>query len=212
MTTSHAMFSSSFPPSEDILVSGTLRNDISLHLFHGHSRRDIHNDFFELLDDPSDWESTRQDPFPEDFDAIIDEVAADYAQKVTEKSADAQRLDALRDELRQHNLAFSFDEGWDASDGAECGAEQAEEDDAAGYVYCHMQDVDRLIHTGELFFGFGTMKTDDELSTPASVGEQLVEALRAVGFNPTWDGNPNARVLCQGLVVEFPLAEDLTNA
>lgn len=206
------MFSSSFPPSEDLLVSGTLRNDISLHLCHGHSRRDIHNDFFELLDDPSDWESTRQDPFPEDFDAIIDEVAADYAQKVTEKSADAQRLDALRDELRQHNLAFSFDEGRDASDGAECGAEQAEEDDAAGYVYCHMQDIDRLIHTGELFFGFGTMKTDDELSTPASVGEQLVEALRAVGFNPTWDGNPNARVLCQGLVVEFPLAEDLTNA
>ena len=206
------MFSSSFPPSEDLLVSGTLRNDISLHLCHGHSRRDIHNDFFELLDDPSDWESTRQDPFPEDFDAIIDEVAADYAQKVTEKSADAQRLDALRDELRQHNLAFSFDEGWDASDGAECGAEQAEEDDAAGYVYCHMQDIDRLIHTGELFFGFGTMKTDDELSTPASVGEQLVEALRAVGFNPTWDGNPNARVVCQGRVVQIPLAEDLTNA
>ncbi|OFT67386.1 hypothetical protein [Corynebacterium sp. HMSC05D03] len=212
MTTSHSMFSSSFPPSEDILVSGTLRNNISLHLCHGHSRRDIHNDFFELLDSPAEWEMVRKDPFPEDFDAIIDEVAADYAQKVTEKSADAQRLDALRDELRQHNLAFSFDEGWDASDGAECGAEQAQEDDAAGYVYCHMQDVDRLIHTGDLFFGFGTMKTDDELSTPASVGEQLVEALRAVGFNPTWDGNPNARVLCQGLVVEFPLAEDLTNA
>lgn len=206
------MFSCSFPPSEDLLVSGTLRNDISLHLCHGHSRQDIHNDFFELLDDPSEWENTRQEPFPEDFDAIIDEVAAEYAQKVTETSADAQRLDALQDELRQRNLAFSFDEGWDASDGAECGAEQAEEDDAAGYVYCHMQDIDRLIHTGELFFGFGTIKTDDEISTPADVGEQLVEALRAVGFNPTWDGNPNARILCQGLVVEYPLAEDLTNS
>lgn len=206
------MFSSSFPPSEDILVSGTLRNDISLHLCHGHSRQDIHNDFVELLDDPSEWTTVRTDPFPEDFDSIIDEVAAEYAQKVTEKSADAQRLDALRDELQQRNLAFSFDEGWDASDGAECGAERAEEDGAAGYVYCHMQDVDRLIHTGDLFFGFGTMRTDAELSTPVAVGELLVEALRAVGFNPTWDGNPNARVLCQGLVVEFPLAEDLTDA
>ena len=206
------MFSSSFPPSEDLLVSGTLPNDISLHLCHGHSRRDIHNDFFELLDSPAEWEMVRKDPFPEDFDAIIDEVAAEYAQKVTEKSADAQRLDALRDELQQRNLAFSFDEGWDASEGAEYGAEKAEDDDAAGYVYCHMQDVDRLILTGDLFFGFGTMKTDAELSTPVAVGELLVEALRAVGFNPTWDGNANARVLCQGLVVEFPLADDLTSS
>lgn len=59
-----------------------------------------------------------------------------------------------------------------------------------------MQDVDRLIHTGKLLFGFGTMRTDYALSTPADVGEQLVEALCAVGVNPTWDGNPNARVLC----------------
>lgn len=205
------MFSSSFPPSDDLLVSGTLRNDISLHLCHGHSRRDIHNDFFELLDSPAEWEMVRKDPFPEDFDAIIDEVAAEYAQKVTEKSADAQRLDALREELEQRNLAFSFDEGWDASEGAEYGAEKAEEDDAAGYVYCHMQDVDRLIHTGDLLFGFGTMKTDAELSTAEAVGERLVEALRASGFDPEWDGNPNARVLCQGLVVEFPLADDLTD-
>lgn len=205
------MFSSSFLPSDDLLVSGTLRNDISLHLCHGHSRRDIHNDFFELLDSPAEWEMVRKDPFPEDFDAIIDEVAAEYAQKVTEKSADAQRLENLRDELQQRDLVFSFDEGWDASEGAEYGAEKAEEDDAAGYVYCHMQDVDRLIHTGDLLFGFGTMKTDAELSTAEAVGERLVEALRASGFDPEWDGNPNARVLCQGLVVEFPLADDLTD-
>lgn len=211
MTTQHPMFSSSFPPSDDLLVSGTLRNDISLHLCHGHSRRDIHNDFFELLDSPAEWEMVRKDPFPEDFDAIIDEVAAEYAQKVTEKSADAQRLENLRDELQQRDLVFSFDEGWDASEGAEYGAEKAEEDDAAGYVYCHMQDVDRLIHTGDLLFGFGTMKTDAELSTAEAVGERLVEALRASGFAPEWDGNPNARVLCQGLVVKFPLADDLTD-
>ena len=211
MTTQHPMFSSSFPPSDDLLVSGTLRNDISLHLCHGHSRRDIHNDFFELLDSPAEWEMVRKDPFPEDFDAIIDEVAAEYAQKVTEKSADAQRLENLRDELQQRDLVFSFDEGWDASEGAEYGAEKAEEDDAAGYVYCHMQDVDRLIHTSDLLFGFGTMKTDAELSTAEAVGERLVEALRASGFDPEWDGNPNARVLCQGLVVEFPLADDLTD-
>lgn len=205
------MFSSSFPPSDDLLVSGTLRNDISLHLCHGHSRRDIHNDFFELLDSPAEWEMVRKDPFPEDFDAIIDEVAAEYAQKVTEKSADAQRLENLRDELQQRDLVFSFDEGWDASEGAEYGAEKAEEDDASGYVYCHTQDIDRLIHTGDLLFGFGTMKTDAELSTAEAVGERLVEALRASGFDPEWDGNPNARVLCQGLVVEFPLADDLTD-
>ncbi|WP_144792329.1 DUF6891 domain-containing protein [Corynebacterium singulare] len=211
MTTQHPMFSSSFPPSDDLLVSGTLRNDISLRLCHGHSRRDIHNDFFELLDSPAEWEMVREDPFPEDFDAIIDEVAAEYAQKVTKKSADAQRLENLRDELQQRDLVFSFDEGWDASEGAEYGAEKAEEDNAAGYVYCHMQDVDRLIHTGDLLFGFGTMKTDAELSTAEAVGERLVEALRASGFDPEWDGNPNARVLCQGLVVEFPLADDLTD-
>ena len=124
MTTSHAMLSSSFPPSDDLLVSGPLRNDISLDLCHGHSRQDIHNDFFELLDSPAEWEMVRKDPFPEDFDAIIDEVAAEYAQKVTEASADAQHLDALGEELRQRNLAFSFDEGWDASEGAEYGAEK----------------------------------------------------------------------------------------
>lgn len=203
------MFSSSFPPSDDLLEPSPLRNDIALRLCHGESRRDIHNDYIEVLDDPTEWEASHDEPYPEDFDAIIDEVAAEYGRLVTEKSEDVKRLDALRDELAQCDISFTFNEAWDLSDGVWVGSELAEEEGRSGYVYCHRQDISRVIYDGELYFGFSAMEKSEEATL--KVGEQLVEALRAVGFDPEWNGSTTGRVLCHDVALEFPLADDLTD-
>lgn len=203
------MFSSSFPPSDDLLEPSPLRNDIALRLCHGESRRDIHNDYIEVLDDPTEWEASHDEPYPEDFDAIIDEVAAEYGRLVTEKSEDVKRLDALRDELAQCDISFTFNEAWDLSDGVWVGSELAEEEGRSGYVYCHRQDISRVIYDGELYFGFSAMEKSEEATL--KVGEQLVEALRAVGFDPEWNGSTTGRVLCHDVALEYPLADDLTD-
>ncbi|QRP61711.1 DUF6891 domain-containing protein [Corynebacterium minutissimum] len=209
MTTQHPMFSSSFPPSDDLLEPSPLRNDIALRLCHGESRQDIHNDYIEVLDDPTEWEASHEEPYPEDFDAIIDEVAAEYGRLVTEKSEDVKRLDALREELAQRDISFTFNEAWDLSDGVWVGSELAEEEGRSGYVYCHRQDISRVIYNGELYFGFSAMEKSEEATI--KVGEQLVEALRAVGFAPEWNGSTNARVQCHDVALEYPLADDLTD-
>ncbi|MCG7277105.1 DUF6891 domain-containing protein [Corynebacterium singulare] len=167
------------------------------------------NDFFEVLDDPSEWKANHAEPYPEDFDAIIDEVAAEYGRLVTEKSEDAKRLDALHDELAQRDISFTFNEAWDMSDGAWVGSELAEEEGHSGYVYCHRQDISRAIYNGELYFGFSAMEKSEEATI--KVGEQLVDALRAVGFAPEWNGSTKARILCHDVALEFPLADDLTD-
>ncbi len=75
-------------------------------------------------------------------------------------------------------------------------------DSRSGYVYCTNQDVDRVIHTGELYFGLSSV----------DAAESLVEALRSVGLDPTWGGKPAEHVACEGLVVELPLADEFRPA
>mgnify|MGYP006970840767 FL=1 len=95
------------------------------------------------------------------------------------------------------------------SDGAWVGSELAEEEGHSGYVYCHRQDISRAIYNGELYFGFSAMEKSEEATI--KVGEQLVDALRAVGFAPEWNGSTKARILCHDVALEFPLADDLTD-
>ena len=193
----HAMLTSKFPPSFNLYESQELANDISLMLCHGWSTFEISASFEdEMLDNPMP-----------DLPDRIEEVRAEYGRLVPEASADAQRIAALKQALEQRDLFFSFDEEWDKADAAAECAEKAEDAGNRGYVYCTNQDVDRLIHDGELYFGFSSMDapgTDADIA----IGEALIDALKEVGFSPEWTGSTTARVACSGLVFELPLEDD----
>ena len=69
-----------------------------------------------------------------------------------------------------------------------------------------MQDIDSVIHTGELLFGFSSMANPGDESD-AEIGQAVVEALEEVGLSPEWNGSHTARITCEGLKFELPLAD-----
>ena len=195
---SHAMLTSTFPPSFNLYEPQERPNDISLKLCHGWSVHEITAGYEDDMDgDISDT----------DLPALIEEVRAEYARLITGPSEDAQRIDALCDALSQRDLSFSFDEGWDKGEAAEEGADKATDAGHRGYAYCTTQDVDGLIHSGELNFGFSSMDNPGS-DEDVAIGEALVSALKEVGFSPQWNGTANARVLCSGLVFELALEDE----
>ena len=138
--------------------------------------------------------------------SVFEEVRDEYARLVPEASADAKRIDALRDALAKRDLAFSFDEGYDMGEVTEDGADVAREDAREGYAYCTMQDVDSVIHTGLIYFGFSSLDNPGDESD-AEIGQAVVEALEEVGFTPEWNGKQTGRITCEGLKFELPLAD-----
>lgn len=200
------MLTSKYPPSFNLYESQELPNDISLNLCHGWSTAEISASYEDEMSDPDDWKAVHGDEPMPDLPAVIEEVRAEYARVITGASEDAERIEALRQALAARDLSFSFDEGWDKGEAAEEGADKAEDAGHRGYVYCTNQDVDRLIHDGVLYFGFSSM---DAPGTDADVaiGQALIEALKEVGFSPTWGGAATERVECSGLVFELPLAD-----
>lgn len=203
----HAMLTSSFPPSFNLYESQELTSDISLMLCHGWGTAEISASFEDEMSDPDDWAAVHGDTPMPDLPALIDKVRAEYGRLITGPSQDAERIGALRRALSDRDLSFSFDEGWDKSEAAEDGADRAEEAGHSGYAYCTTQDVDRLIHDGELYVGFSSMDNPGS-DADTDIGHALVSALEEVGFDPQWDGTANARVQCSGLVFELPLADD----
>lgn len=203
----HAMLTSSFPPSFNLYESQELTSDISLMLCHGWGTAEISASFEDEMSDPDDWAAVHGDTPMPDLPALIDEVRAEYGRLITGPSQDAERIAALRHALTDRDLSFSFDEGWDKGEAAEDGADRAEDAGHRGYAYSTTQDVDRLIHDGELYVGFSSMDNPGS-DADIEIGEALVSALKDVGFSPQWDGTANARVQCSGLVFGLPLDEE----
>lgn len=203
----HAMLTSKFPPSFNLFESQELTSDISLMLCHGWSTSEISASFEDEMGDPDDWEAIHGDAPMPDLPAVIEDVRSEYARLVTGPSKDAERIASLKQALADRDLSFSFDEGWDKGEAAEEGADKADNAGHRGYAYCTNQDVDRLIHEGELYFGFSSMDNPGS-DADAEIGEALVDALKEVGLSPQWEGTANARVLCSGLVFELALKED----
>lgn len=189
----HAMTNSTFPPADGIYeAEDETTSQISLLLCHGWSPDTI-----------SSWleDEMESDPAP-----LIEKVSAEYARLVPEASEDAKRIEALHEALAKRNISFSFDEGYDKGEAVEDGGERAEKAGHRGYTYCTQQDVDRVIHTGDLLFGFGDYE-NPSLETDAEVAALVVEELKEVGFSPAWDGNANRRIACSDVVFEVPLAD-----
>lgn len=187
--TRHAMFDSKYPPATGLFEPDETTSEICLQLCHGWSADMI-------------TAGLEDDGVPV---SVFEEVWDEYARFVPEASEDAKRIDALRGALAKRDLAFSFDEGYDMGEAAEDGADVAREDGHKGYAYCTMQDIDSVIHTGELLFGFSSMASPGDESD-AEIGQAVVEALEEVGLSPEWNGSHTARIACSGLKFELPLA------
>ena len=188
--THHAMFDSKYPPAPGLFEPDETTSEICLQLCHG-------------------WGSAMIISGLEDDDipvSVFEEVRDEYARLVPEASEDAKRIDALRGALAERDLSFSFDEGYDKGEAAEDGADLAREEGRKGYAYCTMQDVDCVIHTGLIYFGFSSLDNSGDESD-AEIGQAVVDALEEVGFTPEWNGSHTARIECSGLKFELPLAD-----
>ncbi|AQQ14797.1 hypothetical protein CGLAU_04105 [Corynebacterium glaucum] len=190
----HAMIDSKFPPADGLYESAETSSSISLMLCHGWS-----------IDEITTWVEDDDEPIS-DPEALVEEVREEYARVIPKASEDAQRMENLREALAKRDLSFSFDEGYDKKEAAEDGAEKAQEAGHKGYAYCTSQDVDTVIHIGELYFGFSSLDNPGSESD-AEIGREVFEALEEVGFSPSWNGKHTGRIECTGVVFELPLAD-----
>lgn len=184
------MAKSKYPPADGVYEAAEPTSQISLLLCHGWH--------------PDEISSWLEDEMESDPKPLIEEVCAEYAQLVPDPSADAERIADLDEALAKRNVSFSFDEGYTKSEAAQEGGERAKKAGHRGYAFCTQQDLDSVIHTGVLYFGFRDLKNPG-LETDAEVAALVVEALKEVGFSPAWDGDPNARIECTDVVFELPL-------
>lgn len=199
---------SKYPPSQSYPEVEKLENDIALYMAMGVPFDEIEDNFLDEFEIEDEWELARGDePKPDDLNAVIEEVAAEYRRVVPEPSEDARKFEQFKCELEQRRIAFSFGEGFDRHEAAVEGAELAETLGFDGYAYCHLQDVARLITDGKLYIGFYSLDLEDDEAALA-VGHKVMEALTAAGFTPEWDATLDARIELGGIRWEIPLNED----
>lgn len=203
--TQHAMFDSPYPPSPGMYESDGLTSDISLLLCHGQSPDEIHTNLEDDFD-PDELEDLRgEEPRPESLQDVIDIVVAEYRSRISAPSPHALALRQLSTALEEKSISFSFDEGYDKEEAAHFGHERAQDSGHAGYVYCTNQDVDGVLSTGTLYLGFSS--TDGDPESSVAIAAAAVDALRAVGLNPQWEGLATARIQCDGILYEVPVSD-----
>lgn len=61
-----------------------------------------------------------------------------------------------------------------------------------GFAYYHGQDLERAVAGHSLFIGFDAVA--DGAEAKRGVGEAIVAALKAEGFAPNWNGDPETRL------------------
>lgn len=188
----HPMFASSYPPANSIYVSEGFDRDVSLLLCHGWSR-------YEIWERLADTEALEPDSKPR-----IDAIATEYQARVPSNSP---QFEALRVQvpgvLARSGVFLNCGQGWDAHEASEFAHSRAKKLGHWGYAYAHEQDIDRVIHTGILFFGFHSV--DGESSLAWRVGEVVTRSLAALGFHPQWSGQAEERIRCENVRYEAAL-------
>ena len=69
---------------------------------------------------------------------------------------------------------------------AEIGDDVNDINEKDGYVFYHMQDTERAVEGGGLYFSYGVFGGDETNSL--AIGKRVIEALQSVGLKPDWDG------------------------
>lgn len=63
---------------------------------------------------------------------------------------------------------------------------------ARGYVFYHCQDTESAVEGDSLFLAYGSVAESD--AAAVDVGHEIVQALRAEGMDPQWNGSLRARI------------------
>lgn len=132
--------------------------------------------------------------------ALFREVIAEHEREQATWPAvtDCDRLDAAFDDLNEHGVLARHH--WLCCQ--TCGhAAMPEEYDrvvgkgrpARGYAFYHLQDTERAVEGDGLYLAYGAFSNED--GAEASVGRDIVDALRRHGLDPSWDGNVTSRIL-----------------
>lgn len=218
--TMSALFKTPFPPS-----TRTFEGSIMLSLATGNISVDEARATYTALASELDAD-TFAEYFPESspvdpsaVDGIVDAVAAANRAAITQPSKDALALIGSLVDANAAGLVIEFGDAIDDDDAIALAHELRDEDDEDaddlepvedledperpwGYVYADAQDLDELILSGELSFGYGTFGDTGRPEEDAAA--ELVRVMREAGLPARHDEESNAVVL-QGLHFELPL-------
>lgn len=202
----HAAFDTRFPPDE-----GTFAGRLMLDVAGGLRDRGgldqavadvtVYDDFAAYYPD---------EPALEHSEAVerLEEVIAEHNRVVTAPSDDARALEAAVERLAGEGVAISYAEGWDKSEAAsEAFAAAHALQDAVGYGYCTVQDVERMVLGGPLFVGFSAMSGDIKDAGSLDVARRICRALEESGLTVDWDGTGTSRIAVRDIVVERPFED-----
>lgn len=139
------------------------------------------------------------DPTPtlEEAHARIDEVIRVHDEAVREPSDDvAAFISTILTLMDGAGIVTSLS-GFDAQESADDAHAAAVEmqrggSPVRGYLYVHQQDLERVVFTGQLMVGFGSMSGDD--GDAAEVARTAQTVYRAAGLPVEWDGTPGRRL------------------
>lgn len=66
---------------------------------------------------------------------------------------------------------------------------------ARGYVFFHEQDTESAVEGGGVYFAYGACPPKNSNADNIAIGQELAHKMRAAGFEVSWNGKLNTRVL-----------------
>jgi len=208
MSDMHPAFDSAYPPSPETFA-GSLMLDVAIGM---DEREDIEERIDELLESDEFAEVFPGEPEPtaEEARSLLERVIAEHDRVVAEESADSIAFANAIGALFDAGVVASF-EGYDAIEAAHDAYALAEEmradgADVRGYVYCHREDLERVVFTGRLVIGFSSLSAEPDET--ARIGRVVLDALVAAGLAAAWSGDPGERILIDPMRWEGPFEDD----
>jgi hypothetical protein len=158
-----------------------------------YSRLEVREMAHELVEDESQVDAT-------DFFINAEWSAKKKAERRWPSETDCDRLDKVWEALRSQGIISVQNAGYTTSDGhQEVDVAVAREAPGLfhGYVFYHGQDLERAVHSGDLYLAFGSLDGNEQKDVV--VGNAVREALEKAGFKADWNGNRDKRILIRGL-------------
>ena len=142
------------------------------------------------------------------YDEVLDEawlkeeISRQYTARLKEQAAwpqetDFDRLARVFDQLNSSGIIALHNAGYTRQDGeSDCGhiysELKAEGISTRGFCFYHAQDLERVIEGDELYLAFGSFEADS--AAVAAIGEEIIKALAAHGFENKWDHTADTRI------------------
>lgn len=157
---------------------------------------------------------------------MVDEIVEAHNRAVEDSVSSVPAFEAAISALEDTGIVVALGAA-DLADGhcagrefARLSEEQEPHTRVRGYAFCHDQDLDRAVHAGELYVGFGALPEGasaggdrHESPDPAAdeaIAAEVVTALRDVGLAVNWDGSAHTRILVSPVAWASP-CRDLGN-